>query len=279
MMACTRIPDRMKVVRWRAYAKSVLEPQVFERRVTALAVGLDMTVYSSSPTGNISRWSAARGALESAPVQAPVFGLAMMATALAVGSDGKMYAGTWGGAIQVWPGANGALLQTLARHTEGASKVNVIVIGLNGNVYSASTNNDSSHHTVQVWSGVNGAHLYSLRVSDIRDGSMGQVTALAIGTNGNIYSGSDDDTIVMWSGENGSRLRPLVGNKCGVTSLAVGLDGKVYSGSKDKCVRVWSSGYGALIQTLKGHTDGVCALAIGPVGEVLSGSDDGTIRV
>jgi len=100
-----------------------------------------------------------------------------------------------------------------------------------------------------------------------------------VGKDGAIYSGSDDCTIRVWSGEDGIHLRTLVGHTDTVESLAVGLDGKVYSGSYDRTVRVWSADDGALLQTLACHTDTVLALAVGPDGKVFSGSTDGLIRV
>ena len=80
----------------------------------------------------------------------------------------------------------------------------------------------------------------------------------------------------MWSGEDGTHLRTLVGHTRGVFSLAVGLDGKVYSGSDDNTIRVWSPDDGAHLYTLEGHTSTVRALAVGPDGKVFSGSPDDT---
>jgi WD40 repeat protein len=105
------------------------------------------------------------------------------------------------------------------------------------------------------------------------------VRALAVGLDGKLYSGSDDTTIRVWSGVDGTHLQTLVGHMSWVCALAVGLDGKVYSGSYDKTIRVWSGVDGTHLQTLVGHTDWVEALAVGLDGKVYSGSWDKTIRV
>jgi WD40 repeat protein len=105
------------------------------------------------------------------------------------------------------------------------------------------------------------------------------VRALAVGLDGKVYSGSNDKTVRVWHGEDGTHLHTLVGHTRWVSSLAVGLDGKVYSGSSDKTIRVWSGDDGTHLQTLVGHTSWLCALAVGLDGKVYSGSNDKTIRV
>jgi WD40 repeat protein len=111
------------------------------------------------------------------------------------------------------------------------------------------------------------------------EGHTADVIALAVGLDGKVYSGSEDETIRVWSGDDGTHLQTLVGHTDVVTALAVGLDGKVYSGSVDKLIRVWSGTDGAHLQTLEGHTSRVFALAVGLDGKVFSGSYDKTIRV
>jgi WD40 repeat protein len=110
-------------------------------------------------------------------------------------------------------------------------------------------------------------------------GHMGTVLALAIGLDGNVYSGSADTTVMVWSGESGAHLQTLTGHTDRVFALAVGLDGNIYSGSYDHTVRVWSAASGAHVRTLEGHTNWVMALAVGLDGRIYSGSFDTTIRV
>jgi WD40 repeat protein len=111
------------------------------------------------------------------------------------------------------------------------------------------------------------------------DGHIDDVTSLAVGLDGKVYSGSNDTTIRVWSGDDGTHLQTIVGHTHYVCALAVGLDGKIYSGSSDKTIRVWSGDDGTHLQTLVGHTGWVLALAVGLDGKVYSGSVDKLIRV
>jgi hypothetical protein len=104
------------------------------------------------------------------------------------------------------------------------------------------------------------------------------VFGLAVGPDGTVYSGSDDDTVRVWSGEDGTHIRTLSGHRGAVIALAVGSNQKLYTGSGDSTIRVWSTRDGAHIQTLEGHTEGVVALLLVD-GRVYSASPDSTIRV
>jgi WD40 repeat protein len=111
------------------------------------------------------------------------------------------------------------------------------------------------------------------------EGHTGTVWALAVGLDGKVYSGSDDRTIRVWSGESGAHLQTLQGHTNTICAIACGLNDRLFSGSSDASIRVWSSASGAHLQTLEGHTDVVGALAVGLDGKVYSGSFDCTVRV
>jgi hypothetical protein len=111
------------------------------------------------------------------------------------------------------------------------------------------------------------------------EGHTSAVYALVVGLDGRVYSGSSDNTIMVWSGESSVHLQTLKGHTNWVNALAVGLDGNIYSGSADSTVMVWSGTTGAHTRTLNGHTAGVFALAVGLEGKIYSGSGDKTIRV
>ena len=165
------------------------------------------------------------------------------------------------------------------------STVFALAVGLDGKIYaddtlymqynrlSESLMLQTDHGGIQVWSGADGAYLQTL------EGHTSRVTALAVGLDGTIYSGSRDKTIRVWSGVDGAHLQTLEGHTDTVLSLAVGLDGKVYSGSLDCTIRVWPGEDGMHLQTLEGHTRAVTALAVGLDGKIYSGSSDHTIRV
>jgi len=74
-----------------------------------------------------------------------------------------------------------------------------------------------------VWSPDDGAHLQTLV------GHTGGVTALAVSSDGKVYSGSRDSTVRVWSGVNGALLHTLTCKKSN-QALAIARDGTLYSG-------------------------------------------------
>jgi hypothetical protein len=176
-----------------------------------------------------------------------------------LGPNETMYA-LCDGAVLVWSTRDGQLLHIFEGHANGP-----LAVAQDGTLYCG------VDHTVLVQNGENGSHLRILT------GHTSFVIALAIGANGNVFSGSVDQTVRVWSGRDGTHLHTLAGHTEMVATLAAGQD-KVYSGSFDTSIRVWSSDDGTHLQTLAGHTRVVTALALGP-GTAFSGSRDGTVRV
>lgn len=74
--------------------------------------------------------------------------------------------------------------------------------------------------------------------------------ALAIGLDGNLYSGSADRTIKVWSTQDGALLRTLTGHTDWVRTLAVGPEGNIYSGADDGYVRVWDGTTNELVGSI-----------------------------
>jgi WD40 repeat protein len=62
---------------------------------------------------------------------------------------------------------------------------------------------------------------------------------LALGPDGNLFSGSRDGTVRVWCGKDGTHLRTLQCDTGGVCSLAVGLDGSLFLGGYTGTVQVW----------------------------------------
>eukprot|EP00038_Savillea_parva_P005569 m.159088 g.159088 ORF g.159088 m.159088 type:complete len:482 (+) comp11740_c0_seq1:1112-2557(+) len=105
------------------------------------------------------------------------------------------------------------------------------------------------------------------------------VTALALGPQGEIYSGSLDRTIAVWSADGRKILRRFQGHSGGVRALAVAPCGTVYSGSHDKTICAWHPTTGQLLRTYEGHTGGVRALAVAADGTLYSGGMDRSVIV
>ena len=111
-------------------------------------------------------------------------------------------------------------------------------------------------------------------------GHTGAVFALAVLPGGQLASGSDDSTVLVWEVGSGRLVRTLAEHTGEVMALAVlPAGGLLASGSEDNTVRVWEVGSGRLVRTLAGHTGPVMKLAVLPGGLLASGSDDSTVRV
>lgn len=106
------------------------------------------------------------------------------------------------------------------------------------------------------------------------------IHALAYNSTGLVLaSGSDDQTIQLWTGD--TRRQTITGHQGTITSLSFSPDGKwLASGSTDQTVRLWNGANGAAIATLKGHQDSITSVAFSPDGKLLaSGSDDATAKL
>lgn len=92
-----------------------------------------------------------------------------------------------------------------------------------------------------------------------------------------IVSGSDDNTLKVWSAITGKCLRTLVGHTGGVWSSQMHAN-TIISGSTDRTLKVWNADSGQCMHTLYGHTSTVrCMHLYGS--KVVSGSRDATLRV
>uniref|UniRef100_A0A336JZJ6 CSON008468 protein n=1 Tax=Culicoides sonorensis TaxID=179676 RepID=A0A336JZJ6_CULSO len=92
-----------------------------------------------------------------------------------------------------------------------------------------------------------------------------------------IVSGSDDNTLKVWSAVTGRCLRTLVGHTGGVWSSQMS-DNIIISGSTDRTLKVWDSNSGECLHTLYGHTSTVRCMHLHG-NKVVSGSRDATLRV
>ena len=100
---------------------------------------------------------------------------------------------------------------------------------------------------------------------------------------GQVITGSLDDTIRVWDLSSGTLLRTIKGHTNGVEALVVASTTggeKIVSGSRDRTIKIWDLVSGRLLRSLEGHSGFVKAVAVTPNGEqVISGSTDKTIKV
>jgi len=118
-------------------------------------------------------------------------------------------------------------------------------------------------------------------VSNLVEHKEGVGALAVINLNGNIVSGSNDKTIIVWSSITFNLIATLKDHTDAVTSLAIiPSNGNIVSGSADKSIIIWNSNNYTKIATLGGHTDSVKSLAIIPSNEnIVSGSADKTIII
>ncbi|KAH7730687.1 F-box domain-containing protein [Aphelenchoides avenae] len=94
-----------------------------------------------------------------------------------------------------------------------------------------------------------------------------------------VATGSDDNTIGVWSMTTGECSHQLRGHTGGVWTLQLSEDGAfIISGSTDRTLRVWCTATGNVVHVLNGHTSTVrCTAVRGNM--VVSGSRDCTVRL
>jgi len=95
---------------------------------------------------------------------------------------------------------------------------------------------------------------------------------------GLIVSGSDDQTLRVWSSETGQCVATLEGHTGGVWSSQLTEDDIVISGATDRTIRIWRALTGDLLHILYGHTSTVRCLAVDK-DSVVSGSRDSSLRL
>lgn len=105
------------------------------------------------------------------------------------------------------------------------------------------------------------------------------ITCLQFNPTSNIIvSGSDDNTLRVWSSITGRCFISLIGHTGGVWSSQLSNDNIVISGSTDRTLRVWNALNGECLHVLYGHTSTVRCMALHGK-HVVSGSRDATLRV
>ncbi|MCP5084564.1 MAG: WD40 repeat domain-containing protein, partial [Alphaproteobacteria bacterium] len=83
------------------------------------------------------------------------------------------------------------------------------------------------------------------------------VWSVAWSPDGQLASGSDDGTVILWNTDTGQPAQTLSGHSGTVLSVAWSPDGQLASGSDDGTVILWNTDTGQPAQTLSGHSDWV----------------------
>jgi WD40 repeat protein len=105
------------------------------------------------------------------------------------------------------------------------------------------------------------------------------VRCMIVLNNGDLASGSDDKTIIIWDSVTYSIKRVLNNHTNAVYSLALLPNDDLASGSLDWTIKIWDPQSGILKMTLNGHSHRVISLAVLSDGSLASSSYDGTIKI
>ncbi|XP_059638608.1 protein JINGUBANG [Cornus florida] len=123
-------------------------------------------------------------------------------------------------------------------------------------------------------------------LESIRNAHDDAINAVALSSDGDVYTGSADKKIKAWRKSLGEKKHFLVAtleeHKSGVNALALSADDSVlYSGACDRSIVVWEkddSGNMVVMGALRGHTKAILCLAV-VSNLVCSGSADKTVRI
>ncbi|KAG7593036.1 WD40-repeat-containing domain superfamily [Arabidopsis thaliana x Arabidopsis arenosa] len=158
---------------------------------------------------------------------------------------------------------------------EHADAVTALAVN-NGFIYSVSWDK-----TLKIW------RASDLRCKESIKAHDDAVNAVAVSTNGTVYTGSADRRIRVWAKPTGEKRHTLVAtlekHKSAVNALALNDDGSVlFSGSCDRSILVWeredTSNYMAVRGALRGHDKAILSL-FNVSDLLLSGSADRTVRI
>jgi WD40 repeat protein len=100
------------------------------------------------------------------------------------------------------------------------------------------------------------------------------VSALTTLPNGDLVSGSWDNTIKIWHPIDGSLKKILTGHTDDVEALTILQNGDLASGSDDRTIIIWNADDGTIKRTLSNHTSWITSLTTLPNGDLVSGSGD-----
>ena len=108
------------------------------------------------------------------------------------------------------------------------------------------------------------------------------VGALTFSLDGTLLvSGSDDETVILWSIQTGGIVRPFVGHTHWVRSVSISLDHTtIASGSDDKTIRLWDIQTGKCSCIIDGHSNNINSVSFSLMDPQLlvSASSDNTIQ-
>ena len=110
-------------------------------------------------------------------------------------------------------------------------------------------------------------------------GHQDRITAVAVSGDGQVVTGSDDRTAMVWDLASGLHRHTLTGHQERITAVAVSGDGRGVTADWDGTAMVWDLASGQHRHTLTGHQDQITAVAVSGDGQVVTADWDGTAMV
>ncbi|MDB9314152.1 hypothetical protein PN462_13655, partial [Spirulina sp. CS-785/01] len=103
------------------------------------------------------------------------------------------------------------------------------------------------------------------------------VNAVAVTPEGQVISGSGDNTLKVWDMQTGKELRTLRGHSDWVYAVAVTPEGQVISGSVDNTLKVWDMQTGEVLTTFTTDTPILSCAVSGDGRTVVAGDTSGRV--
>jgi WD40 repeat protein/serine/threonine protein kinase len=226
------------------------------------------TILSASQDKTLIVWDAESGA-----ILHTLTGHTDAVRSISFSADGKSaLSGSADGSLILWDVAAGSAIRSFA----AGSPVNDVAFSKSG--YTALSVGQGT--AITLWNVQSGERLTQYGTEG--DGHTADIFTVAyLPDESGMITGSEDNSLILWSFESSQPVRRFSGHSARVTQVAVSADGTLAASvSEDNQALVWDVNTGAIRNTLIGHTAPVYGVAFAPSGnQLLTAAYDGALRL